>query len=114
MKQTNAETPSTAEKHFIELEVTLKGLDWESIRTEESAEQWQGYMKALGMNVSIVNEANNHGLVYEIDKALIKGETLVQSFRLQVQQPGTYAFSVLFSDCYGMNTAVSLKKLTAL
>ena len=103
MQQINAETSSSGDKHIIELQASIKGLDWQPIRKEESPEAIAGYFKALGMHISLVNMDNKNGLVYKVNKALIKDDCITQVFKLQVQEAGTYNIKAVFSDCYGMN-----------
>ena len=89
--------------HIIELQAEIKGLDWLPIRKEESAEAVAGYFKALSMSISLVNMDNQNGLVYKVNKALIKDDAITQVFELQVLEAGTYNIKAFFSDCYGVN-----------
>lgn len=94
---------SYGDKHYVEVQVEVQGLDWESIRTEESKEAYENYMKALELFVSFVSLKSNNGLVYKMDSALIKGDKLTQVFKLQVQEAGKHEFRAFFSDCYGVS-----------
>lgn len=94
---------SNGDKHYIDIEVEVTGLDWANIRNEESKEAWDNYALALEMYVSFVNLKSNNGLVYEIDTTKMKDDKITQVIKLQVAEAGKHEFKAFYSDCYGVS-----------